>query len=71
MDSVCDAYFTKDRCWIAKNNGKELDMILSGGMFFVAAKPSKLLSRKRHALELISTSPAEVEQVTSPLLQTV
>ena len=29
MDSGCDVYFTKDRCWIAKNNGKELDMILS------------------------------------------
>ena len=64
MDSGCDVYFTKNRCWIAKNNGKELDMILSGGVFFVAAKPSKLLSRKRSALELSSMSPAEVEQVT-------
>ena len=64
MDSGCDVYFTKDRCWIAKNNGKELDMILSGGVFFVAAKPSKLLSRKRSAVELSSMSPAEAEQVT-------
>ena len=31
MNSDCDAHFTKDRCWIAKNNGKELDIILSGG----------------------------------------
>ena len=57
-------FFAKDRCWIAKNNGKELDVIPSGGMFSVAAKTSKLLSRKRSALELNSTSPAEVEQVT-------
>ena len=64
IDSGCDVYFTKDRCWIAKNNGKELDIILSGGVFFVAAKPSKLLSRKRTALELNSISPAEAEQVT-------
>ena len=65
MDSGSDVYFTKDRCWIAKNNGKkELDMILSGVVFFVAAKPSKLLSRKRSALEFNSMSPAEVEQVT-------
>ena len=63
MDSGCDVYFTKDRCWIAKNNGKELDMILSGGAFSVAAKPSNL-SRKRSTLELNSMSPAEVERVT-------
>ena len=61
MDSGCDVYFTKDRCWIAKNNGKELDVIPSGGTFFVAAKPSKLLSRKRSAPELNSMSPAVVE----------
>ena len=54
MDLGCDEYFTKDRCWIAKNKGKELDMIPSGGMFFVAAEPSKLSSRKRSALELNS-----------------
>ena len=65
MDSGCDLYFTKNRCWIAKNNGKELDMILSGGMFFVASQPSKPSSRKRSALELNSMPPAEVEPVTS------
>ena len=52
MDSVFDVYFAKDRCWIAKNN--------------VAAKPSKLLSRKRGALELNSMPSAEVERATSP-----
>ena len=65
MDSGCDVYFTKERCWIAKNNGKELDMILSGGVFFVAAKPSKRSSRKRSALEHTSMSPARVERATS------
>ena len=65
MDSGCDVYFTKDRCWIAKNNGKELDVIPSGGAIFVATKPSKLLSRKKSALELNSMSQAEVERATS------
>ena len=64
-DSGCDVYFAKDRCWIAKNNGKELDVILCGRTFFVAAKPSKLSSRKRSALELNSMSPARVERATS------
>ena len=64
MDSGCDQYFTKDRRWIAKNNRKELEVILSGGVFSVAAKPSKLLSRKRSALEPNSTSPAGVERAT-------
>ena len=65
MDSCCDVYFTKDRCWIAKDNGKELDVILSGGVFFVAAKPSRLSSRKRSVLELDLMSQAEVERATS------
>ena len=65
MGSGCDVYFTKDRCWITKNHGKELDMIPSGRGFFVAAQPSKLLSRKRSALELNSMPPAEVERATS------
>ena len=65
MDSGDDVYFTKDRCWIAKNNGKELDMILSDGVFSVTAKPSKMSSRKRSALELNSMSSAEVERATS------
>ena len=65
MDSGCDVYFAKDRLWSAKNNGKELDVILSSGVFFVATKSSKLLSRKKNALELNSTSPAQVERSTS------
>ena len=50
---------------LPKNNGTELDVIPSGGVFFVAAKPSKLLSRKNIALELNSMSQAEVERATS------
>ena len=69
MDSVCDVHFTKNRCWISKDDGKELDVILSSGVFFVAAKPSKLLSRKKSALELTSMSPAEVERATSTSVQ--
>ena len=65
LDSGFDVYFTMDRRWIAKNNGKELDVIFSSGVFFVAAKPSKLLSRKKSALELTSMSQAEVERATS------
>ena len=45
LDSGCDVYFEKDRFSTATNSGKELDVILSGGVFFVAAKPSKLSSR--------------------------
>ena len=37
--SGCDVYFAKDRCWIAKTNGKKLDVIFSGGVFFVVARP--------------------------------
>ena len=51
-----------------KNNGKELDMIPSDGTFFVAAKPSKLLSRKKSALELNLMSSAEVERATSTIV---
>ena len=63
LDSGCDVYFTKDRCWIAKSNGKELDVIFSGGVFFVATKLSKP-SRKRSVLKLNSMSQAEVERAT-------
>ena len=38
MDSGCDVHFTKNRCWISKDDGKEFDMIRSGGVFFVAAR---------------------------------
>ena len=65
MDSGCDVYFAKDRCCVAKSNWKELDVILSGGVFCMATKPSKLLSRKESALELNSMSQAEVERATS------
>ena len=69
MDPGYDVYFAKDRCWIAKNNGKELDVILSSGVFFVATTPSKLSSRKRSVLELNSMSQAEVERATSTSVQ--
>ena len=59
MDSGCDVYSAKDRCWIAKNNAKELVVIPSGGVFFVATTPSKLLSREKYALELNLMSQAE------------
>ena len=48
----CDVHFTKNRCWISKDDGRELDMIRSGGVFFVAARPSKSSSREANALEL-------------------
>ena len=54
--------FTKNRCWISKDDGKELDMIRSGGVFFVAAKPSKLSSKEASTLELNRMTGAEVEQ---------
>ena len=69
LDSGCDVYFTMDRRWIAKNNGKELDVIFSGGVFFVATKLSKPSSRKRSVLELNSMSQAEVERATSTSVQ--
>ena len=65
LDSSCDVYFPKDRCWIAKDNGKELDVIFRGGVFFVATKLSKPSSKKRSVLELDSMSQAEVERATS------
>ena len=63
MDSSCDVHFTKNRCWISKDDGKELDMIRSGEVFFVAARPSKLSSREANTLELNPMTAAEVEQV--------
>ena len=61
MDSGCDVHFTKNRCWISKDDGKELDMIRSRGVFFVSARPSKPSSREACTLELNPTA-AEVEQ---------
>ena len=43
MDSGCDVHFTKDRCWISKDDGTELDMIRSGG---VQKRRSKTSSRE-------------------------
>ena len=56
MHSSCDVHFTENRCWISKDDGKELDMIRSGGVFFVAARPSKPSSRESSALELDDSS---------------
>ena len=39
MDSGCDVHFTKNRSWIPKDDGKELEMFRSGGVFFVADRP--------------------------------
>ena len=58
MDSGFDVHFTK----ISKDDGKELDKIFSGGVFFVAAGPSKSSSREANALELNPMTAAEVEQ---------
>ena len=63
MDTSCDVHFTKDRCWISNDDGKELDMIRSGEVFFVAARPSKPSSREASTLELNPMTAAEVEQV--------
>ena len=60
MDSGCDVHFTKNRYWISKDDGKEFDMIRSGGVFFVAARPSKPSSREASTLELNLMTPAEV-----------
>ena len=62
MDSGCDVHFAKNRCWISKDDGKELDMIRSGEVFFVAARPSKLSSKEANTLELNPMTAAEVEQ---------
>ena len=62
MDSGCDVHLTKNHCWISKDDGKELEMIRSGGVFFVAARPSKLSSKEASTLELNPITAAEVEQ---------
>ena len=62
MDSGCDVHFAKNLCWISKDDRKELDMIRSGGVFFVAARPSKSSSREANTLELIPMTAADVEQ---------
>ena len=62
MDSSCDVHFTKDRCWMSNDDGKELDMTRSGGVLFVAARPSRPSSREASTLELNPMTAAEVEQ---------
>ena len=62
MDSGCDVHFTKNRCWISKDDGKEFDMIRSGGVLLVAARPSKSSSTEASKLELNPMIAAEVEQ---------
>ena len=62
MDSGCDVHFTKDRCWMSKDDGKELDTIRSGGVFFVAARPSKFSLKEANTLELNPMTATEVEQ---------
>ena len=47
---------------MSKDDGKELDMIRSGGVFFVAARPSKSSSREASTLQLNPMTAAEVEQ---------
>ena len=46
-DPRCDVHFMKNRCRISKDDGKELDMMPSGGVFFVAARPSKSTSKEQ------------------------
>ena len=55
-------HFTKNCCWISKDDGKELDMIRSGGVFFVPARPSKSTSKEASTLELDPMTTVEVEQ---------
>ena len=62
MNSGCDVHFTKNRCWISKDDGKELDIIRNGGVFFLAARPSKSTSKEASTLELNPMKAAEVEQ---------
>ena len=61
MDSGCDVHFTKNRCWTS-NDGIELDMIRSGGVFFVAARLLKSTSKEANTLELNPVTATEVEQ---------
>ena len=62
MDSGCDVHFTKNLCWITKDNGEGLDVIQSGGVFFVAARPTKVTPKNPGTLELNPRTAAVVEQ---------
>ena len=57
MGSGCDVH-----CWISKDDGKEVDTIRSGEVFFVAARPSKSTSKEASTLELNPMTAAEVER---------
>ena len=61
MDSDCDVYFNKNRCWIAKDDVKELDMIRDDGLVFVEGGPTKSM-RDSETLDLNPMTAAEVEQ---------
>ena len=62
MGSGCDVHFTKSCCWISEDDGKELDMIRSGGVCSSwQPRPSKSSSREANALELNPMTAAEVE----------
>ena len=47
MDCGSDVHFTKNRCWIAKDDGKELDMIRSGGVFLRCSEADEVDERFR------------------------
>ena len=49
MDSGCDVHFTKNRCWMSKDDGKKVDMIRSGGVFFAAAEVEQAALAREHA----------------------
>ena len=64
IDSGCDVHLTNDRSWIAKDDGKELDMIRSSGVFFVAARPTKSMRDSETAVEIKQAALAR-ENATS------
>ncbi|CAK0840370.1 unnamed protein product, partial [Prorocentrum cordatum] len=59
IESGCDAYFTKSKSWIVKD-GKELELIRKGNLFYAIARPSKIGGS--NALELNPLTQAEIEQ---------
>ncbi|CAK0793479.1 unnamed protein product [Prorocentrum cordatum] len=59
VESGCDAYFTKGKSWIVKD-GKELELIRKGNLFYAIARPSKIGGSD--ALELNPLTQAEIEQ---------
>ena len=49
LDSDCDVYFAKDRCCFSKNKGKELDVILSRGVFCRGNEIFKTVQKEQRA----------------------